>query len=118
MEDSQTTMTPTDQQRTRISKFLSVPVEDLSRLLEQLHDGSQTPLALQQLIQHLDEKAVQEPAESWKEQAEEAKAALSTEKINFGKLGLLDKITHDLRKGGQCFTLRIEQSVDFDLTIQ
>ncbi|GJJ72146.1 nucleoprotein TPR [Entomortierella parvispora] len=82
MEDSQATPL-SDQQKSRISKLLSVPVEDMSRLLDQLQDGSKATDAFQQLVQYLDEKAVQEPDESWKDQAEEAKAALSTEKINF-----------------------------------
>jgi len=84
MEDSQATPL-SDQQKSRISKLLSVPVEDMSHLLDQLQDSTKATDAFQQLVQYLDVRAVQEPAESWKDQAEEAKAALSTEKINFGK---------------------------------
>ena len=74
-----------DQQRIRISKLLSLEVEDLSRLFEQLQDGSQASSAINKLVQQLDEKAIQYASDdSWKAQAEEAKATLSTEKINFG----------------------------------
>ncbi|KAF9575471.1 hypothetical protein EC968_003076 [Mortierella alpina] len=72
-----------DQQRTRISAFLSIEAEDLSRLLEQLQDGDHARTALNKLVQQLNERAMQSSEESWKEKAEEAKAALATEKINF-----------------------------------
>src|SRR5690349_3793793 len=83
MEESPVTID--DQQRTRIAAFLSIEAEDLSRLLEQLQHGDHAKAALTKLVQQLNEKAMQSSEESWKEVAEEAKAALATEKINFGK---------------------------------
>ena len=82
MEESPVTID--DQQRTRISAFLSIEAEDLSRLLEQLQNGDHAKAALKKLVQQLNEKAMQSSEESWREKAEEAKAALATEKINFG----------------------------------
>ncbi|KAF9291277.1 hypothetical protein BGZ68_004593 [Mortierella alpina] len=81
MEESPVTID--DQQRTRIAAFLSIEAEDLSRLLEQLQHGDHAKAALTKLVQQLNEKAMQSSEESWKEVAEEAKAALATEKINF-----------------------------------
>ncbi|KAG0022113.1 hypothetical protein BGZ80_001042 [Entomortierella chlamydospora] len=82
MEDAQTTLN--DQKRIRISKFLSLENEDLSRLLDQLKDEAQVASAINKLIQRLDETAIQHASDvSWKQQAEEAKASLSTETINF-----------------------------------
>lgn len=84
-----------DQQRIRISKYLSLDVEELSRLFEQLQDVSQAAPAISKLFQQLDEKAAQDASqESWKQHAAEAKAILETEKINFGKLFALEHSTH------------------------
>ncbi|KAF8977576.1 hypothetical protein BGZ46_007267 [Entomortierella lignicola] len=82
MEDAQITLN--DQQRIRISRFLSLENEDLSHLLDQLKDGTQSTSAINTLIQKLDETAVQNAHDiPWRQQAEEAKASLSTERINF-----------------------------------
>ena len=87
MEEPQTgVIALTEQQQSRIASLLLVPAEDLSSLFTQLQDGSQVNAALPQLIQYLNQRATQEPAVPWKEQAEEAKAALGTEKINMGKM--------------------------------
>ncbi|KAG0313444.1 hypothetical protein BGZ99_008891 [Dissophora globulifera] len=73
-----------DPQRIRISHLLALQVDDFSRLLTQLHDASQAPAAIQQLFQQLDTRAIQSASDdSWKQQAEEAKAALASEKITF-----------------------------------
>ncbi|KAG0350070.1 hypothetical protein BG005_010401 [Podila minutissima] len=80
MEDA-TNMTA--QQQARIAKLLALDVEDLAKIMDQLQAaGNQITPSLQKLFQQLDEKAIEFASENWKEQAEEAKAALSTERIN------------------------------------
>ncbi|KAF9915750.1 hypothetical protein BX616_005476 [Lobosporangium transversale] len=81
MEDVPITLN--DQQRIRISKLLSLEVEDLTTLLDQLKNGSEIAPAFNKLIKQLDEKAINHASDaSWKEQAEEAKANLATERLN------------------------------------
>ncbi|KAG0076994.1 hypothetical protein BGZ92_002160, partial [Podila epicladia] len=80
MEDA-TNMTA--QQQARIAKLLALDVEDLTKIMDQLQAaGDQVTPSFQKLLQQLDEKAIEFVSENWKEQAEEAKAALSTERIN------------------------------------
>ncbi|KAF8946234.1 hypothetical protein BGZ52_008934, partial [Haplosporangium bisporale] len=73
----------TAQQQARIAKLLALDVEDLARIMDQLQAaGDQVTPSLHKLVQQLDEKAIEFASENWKEQAEEAKASLSTERIN------------------------------------
>ncbi|KAI1306753.1 hypothetical protein EDD11_004679 [Mortierella claussenii] len=81
MEVAQITLD--DQQRIRISKLLSLEVQDLSMLFEQLKDSSQVASALNKLIKQLDVSAIHSDSEETsRHQAQEAKASLETEKIN------------------------------------
>ncbi|KAG0028589.1 hypothetical protein BGZ82_008348, partial [Podila clonocystis] len=73
----------TAQQQARIAKLLALDVEDLAKIMDQLQTaGDQITPSLHKLVRQLDEKAIEFASENWKEQAEEAKAALSTERIN------------------------------------
>ncbi|KAF9922276.1 hypothetical protein FBU30_007622 [Linnemannia zychae] len=84
MEVTPTGITLNDQQRDRIASLLALGVQEVASIFQQLQDGSQAAAASAKLLQQLDVRATQlAGAESWKEQAEESKATLATEKINF-----------------------------------
>jgi hypothetical protein len=85
MEVTPTGITMNDQQRDRIAGLLALEVQELSSIFLQLQDATQSAAASNKLFQQLDARATQlAGAESWKVQAEESKASLATEKINFG----------------------------------
>lgn len=85
MEVTPTGITLNDQQRDRIAGLLALEVQELSSIFSQLQDATQAAAASNKLFQQLDARATQlAGADSWKVEAEEAKASLTTEKINYG----------------------------------
>ncbi|KAF9078982.1 hypothetical protein BGX23_005472, partial [Mortierella sp. AD031] len=79
-------VTINDQQRDRISSFLSLEAQELSSIFSLLQDANPQAAgtALNKLLQQLDGKVIEVAgSENWKQQAEESKASLATEKINF-----------------------------------
>ncbi|KAF9550513.1 hypothetical protein EC957_000187 [Mortierella hygrophila] len=84
MEMTPTGITLNDQQRDRIAGLLALEVQELSSIFLQLQDATQAATASSKLFQQLDARATQlAGADSWKVEAEEAKASLTTEKINY-----------------------------------
>ncbi|KAF9290373.1 hypothetical protein BGZ88_007372 [Linnemannia elongata] len=84
MEVTPTGITLNDQQRDRIAGLLALEVQELSSIFSQLQDATQAAAASNKLFQQLDARATQlAGADSWKVEAEEAKALLTTEKINY-----------------------------------
>lgn len=85
MEVTPTGITLNDQQRDRIAGLLALEVQELSSIFSQLQNATQAAAASNKLFQQLDARATQlAGADSWKVEAEEAKASLTTEKINYG----------------------------------